>query len=91
MDAEVQELRAENERLLLIAEALWRIIRDKLQVEEHELAKQIVAIDMEDGRFDGRKAPSAPRPCSKCGRILAKHRPRCLFCGEPVTPEPFER
>jgi hypothetical protein len=48
-------------------------------------------IDMEDGRLDGRVAATPPVPCPKCQRTLAKNRPRCLFCGEPIAADPFQR
>jgi hypothetical protein len=90
-DGEVAELQNEVERLLLITEALWRILKEKHGLDENELVKQITLIDLEDGKLDGRKAPTPPQPCPKCQRILGKHRPRCLFCGEPIAADPFQR
>jgi hypothetical protein len=89
--AEVEALRFEVERLLLITEALWRVAKEKLDRGDDELIRRITEIDLEDGRFDGRKAPTPPRPCPHCQRILTKHRPRCLYCGKPVEMAPFER
>ena len=79
------------ERLLLITEALWNIIREKHGAEETELIKQITALDMEDGKLDGRKPRTPPQPCPKCGRTLIKNRPRCFYCAEPIAADPFER
>jgi hypothetical protein len=90
-DADLSSLRAENERQLLIIEALWRIVQEKLGVDEKELVRQITILDMEDGRLDGRKPPTPPKPCPACGRTLGKNRPRCLFCGEPIAADPFAR
>jgi hypothetical protein len=90
-DGDIAALQAENERQLLIIEALWRIVRDKLGVDEQELVRQITILDMEDGRLDGRKASTPPKPCPACNRTLGKNRPRCLFCGEPIAADPFER
>ena len=90
-DGEVAELQNEVERLLLITEALWRILKEKHGLDENELVKQITLIDLEDGKLDGRKAATPPQPCPKCQRMLAKHRPRCLFCGEPIAADPFQR
>lgn len=90
-EAAIAELQHEVERLRMIAEALWRILRDKHGLDEQELVRQITAIDLEDGKFDGRVAPTPPKPCPKCGRTLAKSRPRCLFCAEPIAADPFQR
>ncbi len=38
-DAEVAELQGEVERLLLITEALWRILKEKHGLDENELVK----------------------------------------------------
>ncbi len=90
-DAEITELQGEVERLLLITEALWRILKEKHGLADVELVRQITMIDMEDGRLDGRKPTAPPTPCPKCQRMLGKHRPRCLFCGEPIAADPFQR
>ncbi len=89
--ADISELQSEIERLLLITEALWRITKEKLGCDDNELIKQITLIDLQDGKLDARKPPTPPQPCPKCGRVLGKHRPRCLFCGEPIAADPFAR
>ena len=90
-ETEIAELQFEVERLRIIAEALWRIAQEKLGLDEKELIRQMTVIDMEDGKLDGRVAPTPPQPCPKCHRMLAKNRPRCLFCGEPIAADPFQR
>jgi hypothetical protein len=89
--AEIAQLRADVERLYFITEALWRILREKQGLEDQEIVRQIAAIDMEDGKLDGRKAPQPPQPCPKCGRTLAKQRLKCMYCGEFIASDPFER
>ncbi len=90
-EADIAELQFEVERLRIISEALWRIVHEKLGLDEMELLRQMTTIDMEDGKLDGRVAATPPSPCPKCGRTLAKNRPRCLFCGEPIALDPFQR
>jgi hypothetical protein len=89
--SEVAQLRADVERLYFITEALWRILQEKHGIEDQEIIRQIAAIDMEDGKLDGRKAPQPPQPCPKCGRTLTKQRLKCMYCGEFIAVNPFER
>jgi hypothetical protein len=87
----VQELQADVERLFFITEALWRILRDKYGMDENELVKQITLIDIEDGRLDGKKPKAPPTPCPKCNRTVGRQRVKCIFCGEPIAQNPFDR
>jgi hypothetical protein len=88
---DTNQLRADVERLYFITEALWRILREKHGLEDQEIIRQIAAIDMEDGHLDGRKAPQPPQPCPKCGRTLTKQRVKCMYCGEFIAVNPFDR
>jgi len=88
---EAEDIKAELERLYLITEALWRILKEKNGLDDNEIIRQIALIDMEDGRLDGRKAKTPPKPCPKCGRTLNKQRMKCMYCGELVAANPFER
>ena len=88
---DVSQLKADVERLYFIAEALWRILKEKNGLDEAEIIRQITMIDMEDGRLDGRKAKTPPQPCPKCGRTLGRQRTKCMFCGELIAVNPFER
>lgn len=89
--SDVASLKMDVERLLMITEALWKILKEKHGYEENELIKQIVEIDMRDGKLDGKVAPEPPQKCPRCSRTLFKSRPRCLYCGEPVVTNPFQR
>jgi hypothetical protein len=88
---QIAELKADVERLLLVTEALWKIVQEKHGLDEKELLKQITMLDMTDGKFDARKSKSPPKLCPKCNRALGKRKPKCMFCGEPVMYDPFER
>ena len=88
---EIHLLESEVERLLMITEALWSIVQEKFGYDDQELVRRMVMIDMRDGKLDGKVAAMAPKSCPKCNRTLFKHRPRCLYCGEPVAPNPFDR
>lgn len=84
-------LRQEIERLLILNEAMWTLLQKKLGLEDADLIREMVQIDMRDGKLDGKVAATGPEACPACGRTLFKHRPRCLYCGELVPPKPFQR
>lgn len=87
--SKIDELESEIERLNIICEALWNLLQKHAPVKEIDLIEQVTEIDLSSGRLDGRKARSAPRPCGKCQRPVARRRPFCLYCGEPVLTNPF--
>lgn len=88
---EAEWIRADIERLLMITEALWQIVREQHGLTDDELFRRVVEIDLRDGRVDGRVAPQPPPPCPHCGRPLPKRRPVCIFCGKPVKTDVFQR
>ncbi len=84
-------LEAEVERLLLITEALWTLLKEHAHVPEEALIQKMVQIDLRDGRLDGRVPTTPPRPCSKCERTISPRSLRCFYCGEPQVNDPFAR
>jgi hypothetical protein len=88
---QVEDLKADVERLLLITEALWKIVQEKHRLDDKELLRQITVLDMADGQLNARKERTPPKACPKCHRALSKRRPKCMFCGEPIMYDPFER
>lgn len=79
------------ERLLMITEALWTLMKQQHGYTDADLIRLVAEIDARDGRMDGRVAPEPPEPCRFCGRMTARHRPTCLYCGKPVIESPFTR
>ncbi len=88
---EVDLLRADVERLLMLTEALWMLIKKQHNLDDSVLAGLIEEIDMRDGQLDGRVAPNKIKECPSCKRPVAGKRSFCVFCGVPVPVEPFER
>ena len=87
----ITELQNELERVYMITEALWRIVKEKFSLEDDDLNALLYAIDMQDGKQDGRVARKGPRTCSACGRAVARRHTHCLYCGEFIQTAPFER
>jgi hypothetical protein len=87
----VGHLEADVERLMMMTEALWGILKEQLNYTDDELLKRVQEIDMRDGVLDGKVSKSAPKKCSACDRTVMKKRPKCLYCGHLNTAELFER
>lgn len=79
------------ERVLMITEALWTLMKEAHGYRDADLIRLVAEIDARDGRIDGRVAPTPPALCPSCGRVLARKRPTCLYCGKPVIDSPFAR
>jgi len=87
----VSALHMDVERLLMITEALWGLLKEQHGYSDEELAERITEIDMRDGRLDGRVAKAGPATCPTCKRALIGKRPICLYCGQALQPDPFQR
>ena len=90
--SEIDVLSLYVERLSMITEALWAILKEKHGYSDEELMERITQIDLRDGKLDGRVASSETPRCPQCKRMhVAKQRPRCLYCGAAISGEPFRR
>ncbi|MCE9618525.1 MAG: hypothetical protein K8R92_01285 [Planctomycetes bacterium] len=87
----LESLQCDVERLSMITEALWVCLKQQHGYKDEDLAKLVKEIELRDGKLDGHAAPPEPRACPHCGRMLAKRRPACYYCGKPVEVEPFAR
>ena len=79
--SEVMQLRREVNRLLMISEALWELVRDREGLTDKDLVRKIDEIDLRDGVLNGRRAQAPPTDCDQCGRTLPKRQPVCIYCG----------
>ena len=81
---EAELLRHDVDRLLLITEALWTILKTEHGYSDEQLVNAVKEIDLRDGRQDGRAAKSPPLPCPQCGKINSAKYPRCIYCGSEL-------
>ena len=86
----LQDLELRLNKLELIVEALWEILKKETNLQEADLMELIAEIDLQDGRFDGKKAKIPTIQCARCNRINSKRHSKCLYCGEVFLIEPFE-
>jgi hypothetical protein len=87
----VELMRMDVERLLMIAEALWGMLKEQHGYSDQQLIERVQRIDLRDGLLDGKVARQPPAVCGKCGRVVGRHRSACLYCGAPVQQDPFGR
>lgn len=84
----VDELEARLDRTVMACEAMWTLLRDKLDLTDEQLIDQITALDLSDGKLDGKVRRTAVR-CPKCDRTIARRFPNCMYCGQAVMHDPF--
>ncbi|HYF52241.1 MAG TPA: hypothetical protein VEJ63_22730 [Planctomycetota bacterium] len=89
--ADVVSLEFQVERLLMITEALWEILKEKHGYTNDELMKRVALIDLKDGKLDGKVARTGPTQCPKCQRVLNRRHLQCIYCGEQIVQDPFGR
>ena len=86
---EVRCLEEELDRLELILEAQWSLLREKLGLTDADLKKRIREIDLEDGKLDGRVTRTPMTTCPQCQRQVSARDLSCVYCGEALNPAPF--
>ena len=78
----VLSLRQDIEKLYMIVEALWGIVKHTTNLKDDDLAELVRQIDMQDGKLDGRNSDNTEiKKCSQCGRTLLRGQSKCAYCG----------
>ena len=77
----VKELRHQVERLSLLNQALWELIRGKAGLTDADLERMASEIDQRDGVADGKMGGGAVA-CPTCRRVSNAKHFKCLYCGE---------
>src|SRR5262245_23860620 len=77
---QLRDLRREFERLQMICEGMWTILKEKTGATEAQLLAQIEEIDLRDGKLDGRNVKPAVK-CANCQRVVSVRTNVCLYCG----------
>ena len=78
-------MRQDIERLYMLVEALWLIVKEKSGINDDALAELVKQIDLQDGKLDGRNSSNATvRKCANCGRTLLRGQSKCTYCGNEL-------
>ena len=75
------------DRLLMLTEALWMFIKTQHNYTDEDLVKVVTDIEMRDSQSPKHQ----PVQCPVCGRLNSGKRPICIYCGKPITINPFAR
>jgi len=84
----VRILEANLAKVLMINEALWEILRDKLGLTDENLNTKLYEIDMRDGVLDGKNQRSVSE-CPSCHRKVSPRHPACIYCGQIIHDSVF--
>jgi len=90
-ERQVDFMRRDVDRLLMITEALWRLLQRAHGYTDEDLKKLIAEIDLEDGVLNGRVARRLVSSCPACQRPVSAKDTKCIYCGQALEPEPFAR
>ena len=78
------------DRLLMVVEALWSLLREQ-GLSDEQLAARIKELDLADGSIDGRRTHPAT-VCRSCESKVPAGLPRCQICGTEtgLVPGPLD-
>lgn len=79
-DFDVRNLQERVEKLTLACAALWELLKERTEFSEDDLLAAIAALDLRDGKKDGKMTPTL-KACPKCNRPMSPKHHRCLYCG----------
>ena len=87
-----EEIKFDVEKLFMITQALWEILKHQHGYTDEQLEEMIQHIDLRDGRLDGKIAKSREvAKCRKCGRTMMRKRMKCMYCGAAAPTNSFRR
>lgn len=75
----VNDLEERVDHLALLSMALWELLSESTGWTEEELIKRVSALDLRDGKQDGRMQTDAVN-CPACHRPLSRRHRRCMYC-----------
>ena len=80
LSQEIVSLRQRLDRLEMVVEALWTVVKSKTNASEAEALRLIEEIDLRDGHLNGRTV-RAPESCARCSRVVSATTGICPYCG----------
>jgi len=78
--AQMREMEHQLARMTLLNQAMWELIRNRLNLTDQDFENMVREIDLRDGVEDG-QITNTPLKCPQCGRVSGSKHYRCLYCG----------
>jgi hypothetical protein len=88
---QVELLTHDVDRLLLITEVLWTLMKRQHGYTDDVLTQLIEEIDQKKTVVDGIAVKNPPLLCPSCHRPNSAKRMFCLYCGAAIPGNPFAR
>lgn len=79
------------DRLLLITEALWTLMKQQHGYTDDKLVQLIQNIEQRKAGSQNPVAKDPPVACPGCGRLNSATRGVCMYCGSRLPAKPFAR
>jgi hypothetical protein len=90
-EEQVMPVEQRLQHLEMACAGLWELLKTKVGCTDDELIAAIHAIDMQDGKADGRVG-TGDATCPNCHRkLLTRTSPKCAWCGADLHRDPFKR
>ena len=77
----IQDLSHHIERLSLLNQALWELLREHLNLTDADLQAKALEVDLRDGVQDDKMTTRAVA-CPTCNRVSSSRHFKCLYCGQ---------
>ena len=77
------------DRLLLITEAMWTILKQQHGLADDALTKIVGEIELKRSNVNGVPVKDPPVACPACGRPNMASRQYCIYCGKQILGNPF--
>jgi t-SNARE complex subunit (syntaxin) len=78
-NTDIRELQHQVERLSLLNQAMWELLRERLNLTDADLEAKAREVDLRDGVEDGKMTAHAVR-CPSCSRISSSRHHKCIYC-----------
>jgi hypothetical protein len=87
----VEIFKHDIDRLLLVTEALWTLMKQQQGYSDDLLVGMIQSIEKEKAAANANLAKDPPMPCPFCSRLNTATRSFCMYCGKALPAKPFAR
>lgn len=87
----VEIFKHDIDRLLLVTEALWTLMKQQHGYTDDLLVGLIQSIEKQKVAANATAAKDPPVPCPFCSRLNTATRSFCMYCGKPLPAKPFAR